>query len=604
MEHEDLLEKGFQLAHFLSSDRETAIQVLTAALDKVNAQHGYESKRAYWRDKYLKRRIYRIARNQADVLQWLIYFESEQHERQQERLGLQTENDLVTRYVKFLVQTATARSSFYVCVGVQRLLFHYSTGEAQRSYEFISDRYLGSDEYRRAKSLLMDRIRTRFGDFLRVTKSDNGELTFESGDSNLWADLVRECLITFTPWSTENKCMIPEYFHLQSQGLPRLLSDVDHEPQDQDEIEMNRCHCFIDPVCHRRLTGALSLDRPEARLALPKFFTKTSGKPQQDLQPPPSRPALTHEERSTIEKSLDADGRRRRKAAPVAVRILVDGNEVTDRAVNLGSEAEFEVAEGARLIEAITSDESGEFVLATEMIPLRHWRVKAPTTVLIKLRNCDLFFTFMPAKLGAAGVDISQVSLRFLPTTRRSFAIVNPLAHHPRWLAGLKYAFVGSLCIGLGWIAGTVRQHSKMASLQNQVADLSSKAAGEKRGQAQPVSLQLVSDELRSRSGEGAEVPILKINDNQSLVNLVLPVGVTAQQYRAALKPLLQDRALISEEIPQTVQTSAGAAIVFDAPTSFLRSAEDYSIVLSAINRDGTASEIDSFTFRVIKSND
>ena len=611
MEREDLLEKGFRLAHFLFRDRSTAIHVLTSAFDKLNAQHGYERKRTYWRDKYLKRRIYRITRSQADLLQWLIYFESEPYERQQERHGSQTEEDMVVRYTKFLVQTTTARSSFYVCVGLQRLLCRYSTAETQRCYEFISDRYLGTDEYRRAKSMLIDCIRARFGDFVRLTKTENGEVVFDSTDSDRWTELVRECLAIFTPWSTANNCLIPERFHRQSQGLPHLLSGLGHEKHDQDEIEINRCHSFIDPICHRRLTRALGLDAPEERLAVPKFFTSTTEEPGRSPEHGLPASTLTRKERSAIENKLDDDIRRRNRISPTALRILVDGNEALNLGLTLQKEAAFEIKEGARLIEVLTSDECGNFVVATRMIPLRHQLEGAPVTSVVQLRNSTLTFTFPPMKLGADGSAGAHVSVRFMPASRRSHLLLNRWVENPRLMVGLKYALVSTLCICLGWLASAVRHRSQVAFIQNQVADMSRMLARQKLdrdrsavARNQPPAFQLISDELRSRSGKSLGVPVVNISSDQQVVRLILPVNAIATQYRAVLKPLLKNRSIISEDLAQTIQTSAGPAVVLYAPTSLLKNAEDYTVVLSMFESRGNLNEVDSFTFHFTESGD
>ena len=66
---EDFLEKGFQLAYFIFPSRSLAIRILTGALNKLKAQRGREHRRTYWRDKYLKRGITRITREEADTLQ-------------------------------------------------------------------------------------------------------------------------------------------------------------------------------------------------------------------------------------------------------------------------------------------------------------------------------------------------------------------------------------------------------------------------------------------------------------------------------------------------------------------------------------------------------
>lgn len=81
------MQEGFQLASFILQDRPMAIRVVMDALNKLELQHNREQKRAYWRDKHLKGRITRIARQNIDALQWLIYFESEAFEKVQEQSG-------------------------------------------------------------------------------------------------------------------------------------------------------------------------------------------------------------------------------------------------------------------------------------------------------------------------------------------------------------------------------------------------------------------------------------------------------------------------------------------------------------------------------------
>jgi hypothetical protein len=100
----DLLEKGFQLSYFIFPSRSLVIRILTGALNKLKAQRGREIRRTYWRDKYLKRGITRITREEGDTLQWLIFYESDQYEIQQEELRGATLKEMVLRYIKSLVQ--------------------------------------------------------------------------------------------------------------------------------------------------------------------------------------------------------------------------------------------------------------------------------------------------------------------------------------------------------------------------------------------------------------------------------------------------------------------------------------------------------------------
>ena len=163
---EDLLERGFQLAYFIFPSRPQAVRILRGAINKLKAQRGREGRRAYWRDKYLKRGITRIAREEGDMLQWLIFYESDQYEKEQEASRQATLKDMALRYVKSLVRMTSAMSSFHVNIGLHRLLHNYSTTETQQVYESITDRYLGADEYRRAKGVLMNKLEERFGAML------------------------------------------------------------------------------------------------------------------------------------------------------------------------------------------------------------------------------------------------------------------------------------------------------------------------------------------------------------------------------------------------------------------------------------------------------
>src|ERR1035438_3620616 len=111
--YEELWEKAFQLAFFIVPDRASAYQIAGRAVEKLGLQRSREKRRAYWRIRNAKLRIRRISRPDADALQWLVYLESEECEKEQERNGQQTEVDLVIRYIKHLVQLTTSASSFY-----------------------------------------------------------------------------------------------------------------------------------------------------------------------------------------------------------------------------------------------------------------------------------------------------------------------------------------------------------------------------------------------------------------------------------------------------------------------------------------------------------
>jgi hypothetical protein len=196
----ELLQAAFQVAYFIFPDRPTAIDILVRALEKLRVRSRREVKRLYWRDKHAQRPVRRIARSDVDMLQWLIMFESEVDERAEECAVHPSLRSMVIRYVKHLVQITTALSSFYVNIGLTRLLHRYSTAEAQSIYEMLMCRYPGPDEYRRAKAALMDKTMQRFAPFVKIMRAEHGELRFEAlADQKRWTSLVDGCLRTFTP---------------------------------------------------------------------------------------------------------------------------------------------------------------------------------------------------------------------------------------------------------------------------------------------------------------------------------------------------------------------------------------------------------------------
>jgi len=166
---EGLMDKSFDLAYFILGDRAAAVRVVAGAMNRLKAQRGRENRRTYWRDKHLKRAITRIVRDEQDALQWLIFYEADQQEQSKLQAGPGADGDhdtrlpdgngqkagsrnLVIQYISSLVRMTTAMSSFHVNIGLHRLLHNYTTAETQRAWEVITERYLGADEYRRAKS--------------------------------------------------------------------------------------------------------------------------------------------------------------------------------------------------------------------------------------------------------------------------------------------------------------------------------------------------------------------------------------------------------------------------------------------------------------------
>ncbi len=400
---QDLWEKGFQLAYFLYPDRDTAVRILAGALNKLRLQRGRETRRSYWRDKHLKRAITRITRDEGDALQWLIFSESDAAEKEQEQGNATTSAHMVVRYIKNLVRMTTSMSSFYVNIGLHRLLFNYSTAEAQRVYESVTERFLGADEYRRAKSALMRKLLKRFST-LKTCRTQHGELRFETFEMNdeqeIWTRLVDTCLKAFTPWSTLQACPVPVDYDASRDRLPSRLSGHGGERMDFNQVEINRCHAFIDPVCDSRLMVALLLQPPKEKLALPRFYMENQhieNDPTHRDRDPDGTSGLTPEERNNISQQLSSQASRRKQADPQSITVVVDGEERAHLHLDKATSQSITLEEGDQLIEIRTQFAGEDLLLAVHQLAYTESRgLAAAELALWRGISCNLDLVIVP----------------------------------------------------------------------------------------------------------------------------------------------------------------------------------------------------------------
>jgi hypothetical protein len=608
---EDLLEKGFHLAYFIFPSRAVAIRILTGALNKLKGQRGRENRRAYWRDKYLKRGITRITREEADALQWLIFFESDQYEKEQENSGNHTVSDLVVRYIKNLVRMTTAMSSFHVNVGLHRLLHNYSTAETQRLYETVTERFLGADEYRRAKKILMTKLEKRFDGFLKTLRTQHGELRFEEcPDQRTWADLVDACLDVFTPWSTCKKCPVPATFDpARGQLLPQL-SEPSLAELGRDQVEIKRCHVFIDPVCYTRLATALALDPPEKRLALPRFFMQNAKNEQPS--PPPQPPALSEEERQAISDYLSAQASRRRKASAQFVKVLVDGEERGRLDLTHKNETSFAIDEGAELVEIKTDYQGQELLLATQPVSYsaEGGFVHSQSQIFLKGRN-RLTVHISPLEQMARTEDPRRavVQLSYEP---RHLAVAWGSAKRPLWLSAVRYSAATIGLVAVGWILATRTKldHAKSVA-DNLVAPpaqtlppAAAPAPAEQviAGLPEPSTVRLTPDELIVRGSGGPDIPSVSLPPRPALMALELPLVPEDSRgsFRAVLRPFIKNTDILSEEVRLKKGAQAGAMLVFWVPSTALQAHRDYMVVVYSRTPSGKLEEVSTYTFRAV----
>jgi hypothetical protein len=196
-------------------------------------------------------------------------------------------------------------SSFYACVGINRLLYSYSTAETQTAFELVTQRFPEADQYRRAKKMLTSRLSQRFGGRLETIRTQNGEIRFKTlEDQSGWQQLVNDCLSMFSPWSTSGWC---KYFASSMCGMSQTVPTAEDATAGPDTRETIYCHVFIEPVCRNKLSAALSLSSPDTKLALPGFLVKEETLASHGVEEHGSRAAkLSEEERALIAARLNA----------------------------------------------------------------------------------------------------------------------------------------------------------------------------------------------------------------------------------------------------------------------------------------------------------
>lgn len=590
----ELLQRGFELAYFLIPDRSTAIDILVRALEKLRARSRREMKRLYWRDKHSDRPVRRIARSDVDMLQWLIMFESEQDERAQERAGALSPGSMEIRYIKHLIQITTALSSFYVNVGVTRLLHNYTTSEAQRVYEMLTSRYLGPDEYRRAKSALMDKMSERFAGFLKIARVEHGELRFETSENQeRWLESVIDCLTAFTPWSVQGQ--YAQY--LSVNGNPKMKSAQKATDADQNESELKCCHILIEPTCYDRLMEDLAFDAPETRLALPRFVMPDKQEKSDDGNGQPPRPSeLSQEDLDQIQRRLAMTDARRRTINPRMVTITIDGVEHAQ--LDLAQKAQLQIGleAGASLVEIRAQDDRGDLLLATHFISYANGAFEF-SRATATLSSGKLEFEVTPVPTRGHGPTLAILSLNYHPR----FQLTRPWTAW-REFASFRitfraYALAGVAMALLAWgVAGAFYSHK--------VKDFEQKLQLARRNQ-QPlsptdaraiISYALTRDDQRVRGIETDGIPEISLQLHSPAISLELPLASTAEapSYSAELKTFKGDQTLMTQNFLRPTRTDSGSVVEILVPADLLKADTYYTVHLhsSGIN--------DHFTFKVV----
>jgi hypothetical protein len=367
-------DRAFDLAYFITPDKGTAASITSRAFLKLEVAATAQNKRLYYKPAKRGTRTAsdvtrtKISLREDHLLQRLIYIESEPYERAVEAGQAINDEGMIVHYVKHLARITIKRNSFYVALGLCRLLYDYSTAQAMEIYNVVvqdPDRVKDDYYYRSRKSRLVDEINERFGELIQLTRGARGEERIQSGEiTPEQANIVLDCLRRFVPWET--KCILPTNFDPTSVEIPELSSGGGVS----DEIvEINRVHSLLDPACYEQLVTSLRLGLPSEKLRVPKFFLQKGGNDLtgdgNDRRRPPR---MTDADLEALKNSLADQSSRRKRTLAGVMAIVVDGMEHAQFDPSKRSKTLLTIKNDAELVEVYARQPSGDLLLATHFL--------------------------------------------------------------------------------------------------------------------------------------------------------------------------------------------------------------------------------------------
>lgn len=457
------LERAYQLAFFILGNPEASERVAIEAVDRLQVAVVTQDRRYYYIPQGSQRQLGRSSGARSKVnfselhlLQRLVFDETDDEEKEQERAGLD-DRRLLIHFLKHLVRITIKRNSFYVSLGITRLLHRYSINEAIALYGLLMQnpgRAKDNYYWRSRKSQLFQEMKSRFGELVTLTRGAYGEERFVPRlDQASYADFVALCFDKFMPWETQ--CPLPSGESPVAGSIPALAFDGD-DPDEEHRTEVARMHASMHMQCLGRLIAGLDIEPPITRLDLPEFnhqekhnqqFTENS-LPMIETDPMNSSAMRAKlEERQTRRQSVQQTPRR--------IKILVDRQPRATLDLESANQTEFKLLEGEEFIE-IRASEAPDLCLA--LYPIDYEMLQQTLTsekFTIELTGDQkLHFTLTPERDAEGMLTGAAVSASY--NGRQSFGFnwirswwPNPTV--PVW----RFALLAALFIfcGLGSIA-------------------------------------------------------------------------------------------------------------------------------------------------------
>ncbi len=446
------LGRAFRLAWFLHGNADVAREIVTRATLQLDVAAAAQGKRLYYQPTGAARS--KVYMSQPHLLQRLVYAASETYEREREHEAAAKplrQSDLLIYFIKHLVRITIKRNSFYVTLGLSRVLHNYTTGEAMEIYNLVvqdPERVHDDYYYRSRKSVLLKELKQRFAPFTETVHATRGEERFRARpDAGRLSELAQECLEWFTPWATP--CSVPEQFDPLDEVLPQLHF-TGRNPDEEHRIEVNRIHAILHPECFNRLTAANGYAPPDERLEIPLFSLAHDDDANAG---PPRPPDASDEDLAYIKNSLGREEARRKAARCGVLRVLADGVEQAQLDATRTAQAGFAIDEGVEMIEVYGRDAEGELLLAAY---LPDWNAQQQTAEMVLADGKKLSFAIQTRrdKFGfpeCADVSVACRAIGFAPRLREFFTLP------ALWKPALAFGMLALLST-VAWFAWSSRQ--------------------------------------------------------------------------------------------------------------------------------------------------
>jgi hypothetical protein len=559
---EEKLSRAFQLAYFILRELQAALIATREAVSALDVTLVRQDKRVH----YLPSHRTKVSLGEWQMLQRLVYFASEPEERRQEEHGVPADA-LVAHYIKHLVYITGRRNSFFVALGLSRLLHNYTTAETAQIHELVAqdpDRGRDDSYYRRRKAQLMKEVQERFGALLAVQRGARGEERFQSlTDAGGYMDWVRECLRKFTPWETY--CNLPAAFDPHTDELPSLCFRG-NDPDGEHEVEIRRLHALLHPDCFERLLAALRLDAPVKRLEVPDFQSGVSQPPEPPSGGQPPTAQLSEEDMQSLKESIIQERERRRRFSPAWLRIVVDRVERARWPLEQSRSGRIEITTDDRLIEVYGLRDGEDLRLAAHFLSYDSDDQLRPGAATLTLEGGqELRLAIEPltaADDSAAGIDVvgATVAVRYRETDLlralllwiRGTRLSNPAQVWKPALAFMLLVISGSVLGYWSWIkrdgsgenlAGGARPTTRILLPPTPATVVTPQpgptAAPPPRPSAPPPaqSDEVIAMDIRPRAGElitrSARIPVANLLESQKIYLEIR--GLRSEQARQLL---------------------------------------------------------------------